>query len=251
MECGLMQMPLRKFVKYRAADGGIIGTDMRENEPSLEPGLLAMEVSVDTDVDPVRHFVNGGLDLRQPAAIAPVTILAGEQLPLILPDGASAMLDGVPVDPAAPPVLTEPGAYTLALSGAHCGSATVTVTTLQALKDARWEAAKAFRERRINGGCPTSYGRADSDDVSRNYLLGARELAKEALAAGEATTTGWKMADNTIVPLTPDQVITMAREVGLFVAACQAAGQAIWLAIQAAPDPAALAAIDITAGYPA
>jgi len=241
---------LRQFVKYRAADGGIIGVDMREDEPVLPADLRSMEVSVDTAVDPARHFVGDGLDLRQAIALSPVTILAGEPLPLDLPAGAIATLDGAPVDAAAPPVLDEPGSYTLALVGRYCGSAVVTVTTLQTLKDARWEQAKAYREARINGGCETSFGRADSDDVSRNYLLGARELAKEAIAAGDATAIGWKMADNSIVPLSPDQVVTMAREVGLFVAACQAAGQTIWLAIQAAADAAAVAAIDITAGYP-
>jgi hypothetical protein len=132
------------------------------------------------------------------------------------------------------------------------GSALVAVEppTLDALKAARWSAASDYRNAFINGGCTTSFGRVDSNETSRNYMLGARELAKDAKEAGSTLATGWKMADDSIVPLTPDQVIQMTREVGLFVAACQANAQAIGVAIEAAPDAEALAVIDITAGYP-
>lgn len=122
--------------------------------------------------------------------------------------------------------------------------------TIGQLRAACWLTAKVARDGVINGGCATSFGRVDSDETSRNYMLGARALAQDAVAAGSTDAVGWKMADNSIVPLTPEQLIAMTRDVGLFVAACQANAQAIGVAIEAATSAGALAAIDITAGYP-
>ena len=59
------------------------------------------------------------------------------------------------------------------------------------------------------------------------------------------------MADNSVVPLDADAMIAIGMVVVRFLAACQDAGTAIRTAIGAAATVDNVAAIDITAGYPA
>jgi hypothetical protein len=58
------------------------------------------------------------------------------------------------------------------------------------------------------------------------------------------------MADNSVEPHDGPALIAMDDAVAAFAQACRDAGTAIRAAIDAAPDAAALAAVDITAGYP-
>lgn len=125
------------------------------------------------------------------------------------------------------------------------------VIDLDKLRAARWVEARAYRDRKRVGGAVTPLGRVDSDEESRGLILGARELAKDALAAGVPFLMAWTMADNNDVDHDAEALLAMSAAVGLHIAACHAAGQSIRAAIDAATSVEAIAAVDIEAGYPA
>lgn len=114
----------------------------------------------------------------------------------------------------------------------------------------RWEEARAYRDQRVDGGCITALGRVDTDADSQRKIVGAVTAAMIAKQAGAAFSIDWTMADNSVVTHTADQLISMGMAVTAFLSACQRAGTAIRDAIDAAISADALAAIDITIGYP-
>lgn len=118
------------------------------------------------------------------------------------------------------------------------------------LREAHWADARRYRERCTNGGCVTSWGRVDTDDDSRLKISGAVQMAMLAQMAGDPYSIDWTMSDNSQVTLDAVGMLQMGVSVGEHVKLCHANGTSIRTAIEAAADETALAAIDITAGYP-
>ncbi|ABQ68534.1 hypothetical protein Swit_2175 [Rhizorhabdus wittichii RW1] len=128
-------------------------------------------------------------------------------------------------------------------------------TALEELRSARWSEAKDIRFMRMTGGCLVpGVGVVDTrnDPVSNSQLFvaGAALSATRAQMTGEPWSKEWTLADNSVVTLDAAQMIAIGDAVEAHLQACQDAGTAIRALIDAAEDEAALAAIDITAGYP-
>lgn len=140
------------------------------------------------------------------------------------------------------------GDYVISAGGEYVQTRT---KSLDELKMEKWIATKEIRDAKIKYGAPVpNVGRFDMDDGSRVNLLGAREMAKDAIAANQPLTIGWKLADNTIIPLTAAQIIACTDAVSQIYAAVHAASQQIYLQIIAATTNEALDAIDINTGWP-
>jgi hypothetical protein len=148
---------------------------------------------------------------------------------------------------AAPDLPPEP--YSISPDGK---SLVATEWPLDKLKADRRRDARAVRDRLQSGGCMTPLGRVDTDtEKSMPLIQGAASGAGISLALGLPYPAKiWTMADNSEVPHTPVQLVAMGMAVTAFVDACQQAYTAVKEKIDAAADAAALAAVDLTAGYP-
>ena len=122
--------------------------------------------------------------------------------------------------------------------------------TVDEFRAIRWTEAKAHRDHVSTSGCITPLGRVDTDADSQRKIVGAATAALIARTVGQPFTVNWTMQDNSVVPHDADQMIAMGMAVVAFLGACQDAGTAVRAGFLAAQDNAALAAVDITAGYP-
>lgn len=115
---------------------------------------------------------------------------------------------------------------------------------------------RAVRQRAIDGGFVVGGARVQSDLESRLLLQGAVALAQAAIAAGTEADyaaslgEGWRDADDGIVATDAAGMLALGQALAAHIAACDAASQATKAAIVAAEDFAALAAVDLAAGYP-
>jgi hypothetical protein len=93
----------------------------------------------------------------------------------------------------------------------------------------------------------------DPDSQSRIAALGVMAMGSITDPANSPWPAGfyWIAADNSHVPMDAPTMYAFARAVGGYVSACLLRLRAIKDAIATAADPAALDAIDVTAGYPA
>jgi hypothetical protein len=138
--------------------------------------------------------------------------------------------------------------YILTADGTQLSTVAVPLSQLQA---AAWVQARAYRDHRQESGCETPLGRVDTDSDSQRKINGAVTAAMVAAMTGaEFAPITWTMTDNTPVVHDAAAMIAMGMTVVAFLDACQNAGTAVRAAIEAAPDETALAAVDITAGYP-
>jgi len=117
------------------------------------------------------------------------------------------------------------------------------VFSMSELKAEKWAQVKALRDQRVDGG----HMGFDTDLVSRTNLMGASLGA----VLNPSITIPWKMADNSVVMLTAEEIKTAAEAILAFVTACHEHSQTLGAAIEAADDQAALDAITITDGWPA
>lgn len=120
--------------------------------------------------------------------------------------------------------------------------------TLAEMREARTTSAKAEFSARIAAGMPWGDTRLQIDTDSRTNLLGAKGLAD---AGALPDPFAWRMQDNSMLPLDAAGVQAMATAAGLYYAGLFAVKSALVDAIAAAPDVAAVEAIDVTAGWPA
>jgi len=128
---------------------------------------------------------------------------------------------------------------------------TVEPLPIDEAKATLWNAAKSHREQRENGGVTIpGVGTVQSDAISRGYINGAVLMAQIALTQSQPYAINWTLADNSVVTLDALGMIAVGVAAGQHVAACHAAAQAIRASIDAAEDHAALAVIDVEAGYP-
>jgi len=126
----------------------------------------------------------------------------------------------------------------------------LTALTLEQSRLDRWEEAKLVREEKINGGCMTPFGKADSDPESRSNISGAVQMANFALASQENYEVEWTMFDNSIVTLNALEMIAMGIAVGQHVNACHTAARNVRNEIDLATSIESLDQIDLTMGYP-
>lgn len=115
----------------------------------------------------------------------------------------------------------------------------------------RWAEVKARRDQAEWGGCATPLGAVDTDPDSQRKISGAVQMAMIAQAAGEPFALDWTMRDNSVVAHDGAAMVTMGVLVGLHVAACHAAATTLRAAIAVATDEAAIASVDVDAGWPA
>lgn len=86
--------------------------------------------------------------------------------------------------------------------------------TLADLKAAKWEQVKAERDRIEFGLFDWNGHIFDGDENAQRRLLVAYNGAKEAIALGEPFSTFWKLADNTVITLSAQDVIEVYRRLG-------------------------------------
>lgn len=125
--------------------------------------------------------------------------------------------------------------------------------TLATRKDAVWARVKGLRESKKAAGLRiASIGRFDTDKDSRFNIASAAATAQSILLMLPipAWSIDWTLSDNSRVTLTAAKMVTVQRAVVDYVSAVYARAAALRAAINAAPNDAALAAIDITAGWP-
>lgn len=122
--------------------------------------------------------------------------------------------------------------------------------TIETAKARKWAETKLQRDLVINGGAPTQYGVMDSDETSRTNIAGAVLSAIIATNASQPFEVTWTLADNSTVTLDANQMVDVGTVVMSFVNACHEHARALRQQIDAAEDEAALAAIDITEGWP-
>jgi hypothetical protein len=129
------------------------------------------------------------------------------------------------------------------------GSWTVPLDVLQA---AAWERVKALRDQHKAAGVTVAnVGPVQTDDVSTANITGLVVMANVALAQQTAFSEPFTLADNTVVTFDAPGMIAMGVAVGQYVAAVYARARALRDQIFAADVTAdALAAIDVTAGWP-
>ena len=101
----------------------------------------------------------------------------------------------------------------------------------------------------VGGSAPA--GGVQVDDSSRTNILGALAMAQLAAAAGAPFSERWIMADNSVrVFSTASEFVAFAQAIGAYYAGCVKNNAALKAQILAVADATALAAIDITAGWP-
>lgn len=129
------------------------------------------------------------------------------------------------------------------------------VPDLTELKAARRDQAKRVRRKRIGQGVVLpGFGLVQTDSGPVRDSLGA--IARAAARAvrhldDEGWSIEWTLADNSEVSLSAAQMVALGDLADDHEQACRAAARVILSAIDTAADEAALAGIDITAGYPA
>jgi hypothetical protein len=122
--------------------------------------------------------------------------------------------------------------------------------TLDKIKADRKREARAYRDAREAGGVAAPRGRVDTDQASREKITGAASAAGIALALSiPFDPIPWPMQSGNPITHSAQQLVAMGMTVVLFVKECREICDEIVAAIDAAPDAAAVAAIDVTAGY--
>lgn len=110
-----------------------------------------------------------------------------------------------------------------------------------------WTMVKKQRLKAERSGTATPFGMVQTDERS---MMRLEMLASRLVNAGEEFTVAWTMADNGTVLLSRDDARSMLDAVFDHIDACHAHAQDLRILIEASADTAALAAIDIRAGWP-
>ena len=116
----------------------------------------------------------------------------------------------------------------------------------------RWEEAKALYHLRLSSGFEIhDIGRVQTDPESREAIKSLYDKATMMIAAGLPWSTSFKNQANVLVPVTAEQIVGIYAAVLDFGGACFTAKEAVGEALAGAMTVDQIAAIDITAGYPA
>ncbi|MDR2297837.1 MAG: DUF4376 domain-containing protein [Comamonas sp.] len=117
-------------------------------------------------------------------------------------------------------------------------------STLDTAKACKWADMKATRDQLESGGFDLpGVGRFDSDEESRNKIIGASLAAKIARDAEQPYVIAWTLADNTVVQLDADGIIDAGFAMLAHLNAIHQRSRALYAQIQAAETLEAIAAI--------
>ena len=154
------------------------------------------------------------------------------------------------ITPAAPPVFGQRhvGHRLELIDGQAVEVADVGAVPLADLREGMFEVLGAQRWAHETGGITVAGVPLATDDRTQAKLLGAVVLFREDPSLLEVL---WKVSPGHFETIPRDPGLAQGVAVGRFVQACFAHEGALTAAIHAAPDAAALAAIDLTAGWPA
>lgn len=111
-------------------------------------------------------------------------------------------------------------------------------------------AINAERDRRETAGFPYQDRWLDADSLSVQRITAAALAAQGALAAGQPFSLDWTCADNSVLALDVAGVIGMPVALAMHAAALHSHARTLKSAVEAAADQAALAGIEIQAGWP-
>lgn len=115
------------------------------------------------------------------------------------------------------------------------------IDTLRAMK---WAEIKAIRDQLECAGFDLAgVGRFDSDEESRNKIIGTSLAAKIASDAAQPYAIAWTLADNTVAQLDADGIIGAGFAMLAHLNAIHQRSRALYAQIQAAEDAQAVASI--------
>ena len=86
--------------------------------------------------------------------------------------------------------------------------------TLIQWQDAQWELIKVARTNYTNAVLPTPYGVFDCDPVSRNSITDAVLMLQTLAGMGQTPTIDFTLADNTVVVMSLESMVTVGLLVG-------------------------------------
>jgi len=122
------------------------------------------------------------------------------------------------------------------------------VTTLDTAKAVKWAEIKAIRDQLECGGFDLGgVGRFDSDEESRNKIIGASLAAKIARDAGQPYAIAWTLADNKVARLDADEIIGAGFAMLAHLNEIHQRSRALYVEIQAAEDAETVVSIAWTA----
>ncbi|HEY0011548.1 MAG TPA: DUF4376 domain-containing protein [Allosphingosinicella sp.] len=127
-----------------------------------------------------------------------------------------------------------------------------------ALPEGYWDAhdlevARANKRHLINAkkvaveeaGADTPFGRMDSDPDSQRKVTGAFSIAFMATTLGQPFSESWTMADNSVVVLNGEDMVTAALAVKQHVSTAHAIARALKDQLEAAATLAEIEAVDV------
>nr|WP_279088061.1 DUF4376 domain-containing protein [Comamonas thiooxydans] len=115
---------------------------------------------------------------------------------------------------------------------------------LETAKALKWSEIKAERDQLECGGFDLAgVGRFDSDEESRNKIIGASLAAKIARDAGQTYAIAWTLADNTVAQLDADAIIGAGFAMLAHLDGIHQRSRALYAQIQSAETAEAVAAI--------
>lgn len=123
--------------------------------------------------------------------------------------------------------------------------------SLEQIKDRQLATINAARDRREEAGFPYRGKVLDSTPRSVQRITAAALAAQAILASGKSYSVDWTCADNSTLTLDAAGIIGMPVALAQHAAALHDHARSLKAAVDAADSEAALAAIDIQAGWPA
>lgn len=112
--------------------------------------------------------------------------------------------------------------------------------TLQDLKDERWKVIKAAR---VSTEVGTFVWQGHTVDADKERINGAATGVLIAKGLGQNYSDVWTLADNTTIPVTGDDILSMGVSLIQHVSACHAHARALRQQLEDATTPEAVAAV--------
>jgi hypothetical protein len=223
------------FLVYDAETGAICGQST--SEPINFPGHGHLAVFMLPDL--AAYYVAGGV--VQPRMAIDWAAIANDAW--VSTNGGTAATGFV--------LPTAPGTWELVAVGKYRGEKTITIRSVPEVRSQLLADMKAARDTAEWAGCDAPLGRVDTDPDSQRKIAGAALAALIAHTAGQPFSVTWTMQDNSNVLHDAPATIAMGVAVGEHVAACHSVGRAMRSLVESTDDAAALASIDVRAGWPA
>lgn len=115
--------------------------------------------------------------------------------------------------------------------------------SIDAARQRRWQQIKLARDAAMSGGFQFDGSPFDSDAVSIGRITGAAMLAMMAVAAGEAYSVTWVLADNNVRTLDGAETMALGAAAGAHVQRMVDHGQALRELLEAAQSHQQVAAV--------